>query len=369
MTSKQSASQDEPLRVYVGSYTNPKSGGKGIYLFDFDPKTGSLKQVDLAAEATNPSFLALTRDHARMYAVGEMPEFQGTKAGAVSAFSVDRATGKLTLLNQQPSGGEGPCHVSITADGKSVLVANYTGGNVASFQVQPDGKLGEGSVVQHSGKGTDPGRQEGPHAHGIWPAPGGKFVVACDLGLDKVLVYRRDPATSKLTLLEGNAGDVPPGGGARHAAFSPDAKFLYAINEMGNTVTAFEWDGKAGKLSPIQTIGTLPEGFSGKSYTSEIVMHPSGKFLYGSNRGHESVAVFSVDKKTGKLALVDVTPIGGKWPRNVNLDPAGRWLIAAGEQTNTLTVFKVDLSTGKLTPVGDPVPCPQPACVVFATIK
>jgi 6-phosphogluconolactonase len=360
-------SSDEPLRMYVGGYTNPKSGGKGIYLFEFDPKTGAIKETGLAAEAQNPSFVALNEDHSRLYAIGEMPEFAGKKAGAVSAFAVDPATGKLTLLNQQPSGGGGPCHVSITADGKTVLVANYGGGSVASFPVQSDGKLGEAaSVVQHTGKGTDPGRQEAPHAHGIWPAPGDKFVVSCDLGLDKVLVYSRDPKTGALTMLEGNAGEVPPGGGARHAAFSPDGKHLYAINEMGNTITAFDWDAKAGKLTPIQSVGTLPEGYKDKSYTSEVIAHPSGKFLYGSNRGHDSIAVFSIDPKTGKLTFVEATPIGGKWPRHFNLDPTGRWLIAAGEHSNTLTAFKVDPSTGKLTQVGESVPCPQPSCVVFA---
>jgi 6-phosphogluconolactonase len=308
----------------------------------------------------------MTADHSHLYSIGEVPEFKGKKMGAVSAFSVDQSTGKLKLLHQEPSGGEGPCHVSVTADGKTVLVANYSGGSVASFPVQQDGSLGDAaSVIQHKGKGTDPGRQEGPHAHGIWPAPGDVFVVACDLGLDQVKIYRRDPSTSKLTMLD-RAGEVPAGAGARHAVFSPNAQNLYAINEMGNTVTAFDWDAKAGALSAVQTINTLPEGYSGKSYTSEIVIHPSGKFLYGSNRGHDSVTVFAVDSKTGKLTYVANTPIDGKWPRNIALDPSGHWLIAAGERSDTLTVFKVDQATGKLTQAGQPVKCPAPGCVIFA---
>lgn len=353
--------------MYVGSYTNTPAKGKGIYLFELDRKTGALTEVAVAAELKSPSFLAMTPDHSHLYCIGEVPEFKGKKMGAVSAFGVDRSTGKLKLLNQEPSGGAGPCHVSITADGKTVLVANYAGGSVASFPVKQDGSVGgAASIIQHTGKGTDPGRQEGPHAHGIWPAPGGKFVVACDLGLDKVMVYRRDPATSKLIILEDHAGKVPDGAGARHIVFSPNHQHLYVINEMGNTVTAFGWNAKAGSLSAIQTINTLPEGFSGKSYTAEVAIHPTGKFLYGSNRGHDSVTVFAVDSKTGKLTYLDNTPIDGKWPRHIALDPSGHWLIAAGEHSDTLTVFKVDQATGKLTQAGKPVNCPAPGCVIFA---
>jgi 6-phosphogluconolactonase len=354
------------FRVYVGTYTGPKTNSKGIYLYDFDVATGALKQVGLAAETASPSFLAMSPDYRHLYAVGEVEEFGGKKTGVVSAFAVDTPSGKLSLLNQQPSGGLAPCHVSLTSDGKHALVANYSGGSVASFAVDTDGKLKPAaSVVQHIGKGTDPGRQDAPHAHGIWPAPGDVFVVACDLGLDKVMIYRLDGASGKLTLLD-RAGDVPPGAGARHAAFSPSGDHLYAINEMGNTVTAFEYDRKAGALTPIQTIGTLPQGFSGKSYTSEIVFHPSGKFVYGSNRGHDSIAVFAVDPASGKLTLADVTPIGGKWPRHFNVDPTGQWLIAAGERSDTLTVFKIDSQTGKLAQSAEPVAAPSPVCVIFA---
>jgi 6-phosphogluconolactonase len=352
-------------RVYVGTYTGPNKG-KGIYQFDFNTTTGALKEVGLVAEVESPSFLVLSPDERFLYADGEIDDFAGKKAGAVSAFSVDKSTGGLTLLNQQPSGGAGPCHVSITSDAKTVMVANYGGGSVASFPVQPDGKLGEAaSVIQHTGKGTDPGRQEGPHAHGIYPAPGDIFVLACDLGLDKVLIYRRNSNTGALKM-ENHFGEVPAGGGVRHGTFSPDGKRFYAINEMGNTVTAFDWDYRMGTLKPIQTIGTLPDGYKEKSYTSEIVIHPSGKFLYGSNRGHDSIALFTVDQGTGKLTFVETTPIGGKWPRHFNLDPTGQWLIAAGERSDTLTVFKVDQSTGKLMPAGESVKCPAPACVIFA---
>ncbi len=354
------------MRVYVGTYTNPQAGGKGIYLYNLDLETGALKLDGVAAETASPSYLALSPDKKFLYSIGEVTEFRGKKSGVVSAFSIDEKIGKLTLLNQQPAGGAGTCHVSITSDGKNVLVANYTAGSVASFHVDSDGKLSEpASIIQHEGKGTDPGRQEGPHAHGIWPAPGDVFVVACDLGLDKVMVYRLDGASGKLTMLPDRAGSVPAGAGARHAAFDKSGEHLYAINEMGNNVTTFEYDAKAGKLTAMDSVGTLPDDFSGKSYCAEIFMHPSGKFVYGSNRGHDSITVFSVDPTSGKLTKVEVTPARVKWPRNFNVDPTGHWLIAAGEHSGTLSVFKIDPQTGKLTPAGEPVECPAPGCVTF----
>jgi 6-phosphogluconolactonase len=356
----------DSMRVYVGTYTNPQAGGKGIYLFDLNLASGALKLDGVAAETASPSYLALSPDKRFLYSIGEVTEFRGKKSGVVSAFSVDEKSGKLTLLNQQPAGGAGTCHVSITSDGKNVLVANYTAGSVASFHVESDGKLGEpASIVQHEGKGTDPGRQEGPHAHGIWAAPGDRFVVACDLGLDKVMVYGIETASGKLTLLPDRAGSVPPGAGARHAAFDKTGQHLYAINEMGNSVTTFEYDAKAGGLTPIETVGTLPDDFHGKSYCAEIFTHPSGKFVYGSNRGHDSITVLSIDSSSGKLTKVDVTPARVKWPRNFNVDPTGQWLIAAGEHSGTLSVFKIDPRTGKLTPTGEPVECPAPGCVTF----
>ena len=358
----------DAMRVYVGTYTRDK--GKGIYLYDFDTKSGALKQVGVAAETSNPSFLAPTPDYKHLYAVGEMTEVDsgGKKSGVLRAFAVDPSTGMLTLLNQESTGGTGPCHVSLDSRGRFAFVANYGSGTVASLPVQPDGKLAEpASVIQHEGTGPNDKRQTGPHAHGIWPSPDDRFVLACDLGLDKVLVYKLDPASGKLTPNDPPSGSVPPGAGARHAAFSPDGKFLYVINEMGNSVTAFAWDAKRGALNEVQTVTTLPEGHKETSHCAEIVMHPSGKFVYGSNRGHDSIAAFTVDPKTGKLTPAGHTPLGsGNWPRNFNVDPSGRWLIAAGEKSDTLQVFKIDEKTGGLTQVGEKVECPAPACVVFA---
>ena len=374
------------FRVYVGTYTGAES--KGIYLYDFDATTGALAPVGLAAEVANPSFLALTPDARFIYAVGEMDAFEGKKAGAVSAFSVDPKTGMLTLLNQQPSGGAGPTHISVDATGKNVFVANYGGGSVASFPLSVDGKLGPaGSVIQHEGKGPDPKRQDAPHAHWIGPSPDDKYVLACDLGLDKVLVYKLFPSFGRLTPHVGrpapHAGDgdffspgntvepepqgLTPGAGPRHGAFSPNGRFFYVINELGNTMTALAWEAKSGTLDPLQNISTIPEGFNEGNSTAEVVVHPSGKFVYGSNRGHDSIVAYAADPATGKLTLVGHATQNIKTPRNFNVDPTGRWLIAANQGSDSLVVFRIDEATGALTPAGEPVPAPKPVCVIFAT--
>jgi 6-phosphogluconolactonase len=357
----------DSYRVYVGTYTRPGGPSKGIYLYDFDVKTGALTQVGLAAEANSPSFLALSPDARHLYAVGEMDSFNGKKTGAVGAFAVDPASGTLTPLNQQPSGGGGPCHVSVDAKGKHVFVANYGGGSVASFPVGPDGKLAEAaSVVQHQGKGPDARRQEGPHGHWIAPSPDDRFVLACDLGLDQVLVYRLDGATGGLAANDPPTGRVAPGAGPRHGAFSPDGRFLYVINEMGNTMTTFSWDAAKGALTEVQTLGTLPEGYKEPNTTAEVVVHPSGKFVYGSNRGHDSIVAYAADPTTGKLTLVGHVTENIKTPRNINVDPTGRWLIAANQDSDSLVVFKIDPKSGALTQTGEPVSAPMPVCVVFA---
>lgn len=352
-------------RVYVGTYTGADS--KGIYLYDFDAATGALKQVGLAAETKSPSFLAMSPDARHLYAVGEMDAFEGKKTGAVSAFAVDPATGMLSLLNQQPSGGGGPCHVSTDSKGKNVFVANYGGGSVASFPVGPDGRLAPAAtVVQHKGSGPDTSRQEGPHGHWVGPSPDDRFVLACDLGLDQVLVYKLDAASGSLAHNDPPAGRVASGAGPRHAAFGPHGKHLYVINEMGNTMTAFAWDAAGGSLSEVNTVSTLPGGLTASNSTAEVVVHPSGKFVYGSNRGHESIAVFAVDPSTGKLAAAGHTPTGGKTPRNFNIDPTGKWLIAANQDSDSLVVFKIDPKTGGLTQTGEPVAAQKPVCVTFA---
>jgi 6-phosphogluconolactonase len=357
------------MRVYIGTYTGPRS--KGIYLFQIDPTTGALSPLGLAGEAASPSFLALHPTKRFLYAVDEVDTFGGNKTGAVSAFAIDPASGKLALLNQQPSGGTGPCHVSVDGAGKNAFVANYGSGSVEVVPIQADGRLAEPScVVQHHGAGADPQRQEGPHAHCIMADAADQYVLAEDLGLDEVLVYRFDPAAGKLTPNDPPAAHVKPGSGPRHLAFHPGGQFAYVINEIALTITAFTYDAGRGALSEIQTISTLPAGTAAnkKFSTAEIAVHPSGKFLYGSNRGHDSIAIFTIDEQTGKLTSAGHQPTQGKTPRSFGIDPTGTFLIAANQDSDNLVVFRIDPHTGGLTPTGVNVSAPSPVCVVFLPV-
>lgn len=352
----------DKVRVYVGTYTGQVS--KGIYYLDLDVASGALIARGLAAETASPSFLAVHPSRPWLYAVNEIGEFEGKRTGTVSGFAIEPGSGKLTPLNRQPTGGADPCHLSLSADGKHLLVANYSGGSVAVLPVQDDGRLGEASVLQHRGSGPDKRRQEGPHAHAIGPDPAGRYVLAADLGLDKILVYRLDAAKGVLTPNDPPAASVAPGAGPRHFAFHPRDPFVYVVNEMASTVTAFKYDAERGALSELQTLSTLPEGFQGASTTAEIVMHPSGKFLYGSNRGHDSIAAFSVGSD-GRLKALGQEPTQGKTPRNFAIDPSGAWLIAANQSTNSLVVFRVT-DSGRLEPTRTVVRVPAPVCVLFA---
>jgi 6-phosphogluconolactonase len=354
--------------VLIGTYTQGKS--KGIYSFRFDSSSGQLTPIGLAAEATNPSFLAIHPNRKYVYAVSEIDNFNGKRTGAVSAFTLDRDSGKLTFLNQVPSQGDGPCFVSVDATGRNVLVANYGGGSVAVLPIGPDGRLREASSsIQHTGKGTDPKRQEKPHAHSINLSPDNRFAIATDLGLDEVLVYRFDANKGTLTPNDPPYASVKPGSGPRHFTFHPNGRFAYVINEMASTVTGFRWDKAKGVLTPIQTITTLPPDFHGETTTAEVRAHPSGKFLYGSNRGHDSIAAFSIDPSTGALTTIGQFPSGGKTPRNFNIDPTGAFLIAANQDTDNLAVFRIDPNTGKLTPTGLTSEVGRPVCVKFVPMR
>lgn len=358
------AADDKPakLRVYVGTYTGPKS--KGIYVGELDLASGALTIKGVAVETANPSFLAIHPSQKFLYAVGEIDNFDKKKTGAVSAFAIDPKTGDLTLLNQKASEGTGPCHLIVDKEGKNVLVANYGGGSVACLPIQDDGKLKDASSsIQHKGSSADPKRQEAPHAHSINLDAANRFAVAADLGLDKVLVYQFDPAKGTLTPNKPPSTSVAPAAGPRHFAFHPNGKYAYVINELGNTMTAFAYDAKEGTLKEIQSITTLPKGFEGKSYTAEVQVHPSGKFVYGSNRGHDSLAIFAVDADTGKLTAVGNQPTMGKTPRNFGIDPTGAYVLAANQDSGTVVVFRVDPKTGELKQVGDPVAVPTPVCI------
>lgn len=355
----------ESFRVYFGTYTGKDS--QGIYVATFDAETGKLGESQLAAETVNPSFVAIHPSKKFLYAVGEIGDFQGKKTGGVSAFAIDAATGKLTLLNQQSSEGAGPCHVIVDNAGKTVLVANYGGGSCASLPVGADGTLGKAvSVMQHKGNSVDKSRQEGPHAHSINLDAANKHAFCADLGLDRILIYKFDPAKSTLTTNVPPAGMVAPGSGPRHFAFHPTGKFAYVCNEMTSTITAFAYNPENGELTELHTLSTIPQPTPGNS-TAEIVVHPSGKFVYVSNRGHDSLAMYAIDSATGKLTSLGNAPTGGKTPRNFNIDPTGKWVLAANQSSSTVTIHAIDQATGKITPTGQSVAVGAPVCVRFVS--
>ncbi len=349
--------------VYIGTYTGKES--KGIYRCEFDSASGSLSEPVLVAETKNPTFLTIHPSGQLLYAVGEIDDFGGKKAGAVNAYALNPKTGGLKLLNQQSSGGTGPCHVSLDRDGKFVLVANYGGGSVSVLPIKKGGSLGEATAfVQHKGTSVDKDRQEGPHAHSINLDKASKYAVACDLGLDKLLVYKFDDSKGTLAPNDPPAMDTAPGAGPRHFAFHPDGKHAYACGEMNSTVMVMDYDKDKGVLTKVQTLSTLPAPEKGNS-TAEVVVHPSGKFVYVSNRGHDTIALFQVDRQTGKLMTVGDQGKGFKVPRNFNIDPTGKWMIVAGQDSNNLCVFKIDPESGKLTATDTTVKVGGPVCVKF----
>ncbi len=355
--------------VYVGTYTEEGSTSKGIYAYRFDPDGPTLTSIGLVAQTINPSFLVVHPNHRFVYAVNEVGNYNGQKSGAVSAFAIDRASGKLTLLNQVASGGADPCYITVDKTGKYVLVANYTSGSIAAFPILEDGRLGQPSAfIQHSGHGTDPQRQEGPHAHSIDLTPDNRFAIVDDLGLDETLVYKFDSTKGSLTPNDPPFAKAPPGAGPRHFALHPNGKFGYVINEMGATVSVFGYDGASGVLRPLQTISTLPEGFTGAKESAEIEVHPSGKFLYASNRGHDSIAVFAIDQSKGTLTLVEYASTKGKTPRNFAIDPTGTLIFAANEKSDNIVIFRINAKTGRLTPSGKVLDIAQPVCVRFLPI-
>jgi len=355
--------------VYVGTYTGEGTKSKGIYAFRYDPATAQLTPLGLAAETTNPSFVAAHPNGKFLYAVNEVGDYKGPNSGGVSAFSIDRATGKLTFLNELPSRGADPCYITVDKTGKFVLVANYTGGSVIVYPVLDDGRLGEASAfVQHTGHGPNAERQEGPHAHSIDLSPDNRFAFVDDLGLDELLVYKFDAAKGSLTPNDPPFAKLDPGAGPRHFALRPDGKFAYVVTEIGRSVTVFSHDAASGTLQRVQTLTTLPAGFTGRNDDAEIEVLPSGKFLYASNRGHDSIAVFAIDSSKGTLSTVEIASTGGKEPRSFEVDPTGTLLFAANQKSDNIVVFKIDAKTGKLTPAGQVLDVGSPVCVKFVAI-
>lgn len=354
--------------MYFGTYTGHTS--KGIYVARFDPSTGKLTTPELAAETKNPTFLALDSEQRCLYAVNEINDFGEGHSGAVSAFSLDPKTGKLAFLNQQPSGGPGPCHLAVARNGACVLVANYVGGSVAVLPLGRDGRLSQpSSTIQHHGSSVNPQRQEGPHAHFITWDPLNRFVLTCDLGLDQVLFYQLKAPQLVLAPHDSPAFAVKPGSGPRHLAFSQSGRYAYLLNEMASTLIVCSYNSQRGELTEIQSVSTLPEDFRGENTCAEVALHPTGKFIYTSNRGHNSIAVFAVDAATGMVRPLQHQPTQGKTPRHFLLEPGGRWLIAENQDSDNVVVLAIDGQSGRLASTGITQTIGAPVCAVFVDKK
>jgi 6-phosphogluconolactonase len=353
----------EKYRVYVGTYTSGDSISKGVYSCELDTETGKLTEPVLAAELINPSFLAVHPSGKFLYAVNEVSDGPGRGNGAVTALTINE-DGTLTKINHQASEGGAPCHCNVDATGTSLLIANYGGGNVAVYPIAEDGSLKPVSCnIQHEGSSVDKSRQNGPHAHSINLSSDNRFAYAADLGIDKIMIYDFDAEQHQLKPAKQPFAAVTPGGGPRHFAIHPSGKFAYTNNEMTLVVTAFYRNVDDGSLRGIQEISTIPAGYEGRKSTAECLVHPSGKFLYVSNRGHETITVFTIDQETGLLKYVENEPTGGKEPRNFFIEPSGKWLLAENQNSDSIFVFSIDQQSGELKPTGDSVKVGRPVCI------
>jgi 6-phosphogluconolactonase len=351
----------ESVPVYFGTYTGGENSSRGIYRSALDLDTGKLSDPILAVEAENPSFLEIHPNGKFLYAVSE-----GGGAGSVSAYAIDRDTGGLKFLNKKSSGGVGPCHVSIDHAGRNLLVANYGSGSASVIPIKVDGRLAEPpSLVQHSGSSVNLSRQKEPHAHSINVSPDDRFAFVADLGIDKIMIYRLDIENGKIVANNPPFVKLKPGAGPRHFTFNPDGKYAYVINELDCTITAFAYESTSGALTPIQTITTLPRGFDGSNTCAEIRVHPSGKFLYGSNRGHDSIAIFQIDSMEGTLSFVEHETADIKTPRNFNIDPTGKFCLVANQGRDSVIVFRIDQETGAFEPTAYKISVASPVCVRF----
>jgi 6-phosphogluconolactonase len=350
-------SRTDPDLLYIGTYTEG-THSEGIYLVRMDRRSGELRRIG-AVKAANPSFLTIHPNGRVLYAVNELDK------GAVSAFAIVKGIDGLTKLNEQPSEGAAPCYVSVDKSGRAALVANYMGGNVALLPIEANGALAPAHVVQHTGKGPNAERQEAPHAHCILPDPSNRFVLAADLGADRVFVYRLDLDGTALRHVEGGDASLRPGAGPRHIAFHPALPLVFVANELDSTVATLRFDAEHGRLSPQGTSSTLPAGWTGTNYPADIHVASTGRTVYVSNRGHNSIAVFSVAREGG-LALAQVTPTEGDWPRNFSLDPSGRWLLVANQRSDSVIVFARDPDNGRLTLTKQRIEIPSPVCLRFA---
>ena len=354
--------------VYIGTYTRKSSPGRGqsegIYTGRFDPSTGKLTLGGVIKGLDNPSFLALDSDQRYLYVVEETDDYEGVFSGAVSAFAINPLSGDLTYLNRQSSHGAAPCHLTVDDTGGCLLVANYTSGTVSVYPIEEFGQLAPASqVIQHKGSSLDANRQQGPHAHSVNIDPSNRFVYVADLGIDQVMIYQLMPDKCKLKPAAMPSVAVQGGAGPRHFTFHPSGRFAYLINELNSTITAFTHLKAQGELAEFQTVPALPADFEGTSHTADIHVHPTGNFLYGSNRGHNSIVCYAIDPETGRLTYVAHESTQGRTPRNFAIDSSGSYLLAANQDTDSIVIFHINQQTGVLTPTGHIVDVPTPVCI------
>lgn len=350
-------------RLFIGTYTG--TGSDGIYTCTFSAERGELGALTLAAKTANPSFLTFAQSGKFLYAVNELGEFNGESSGAVNAFEVDRTNGALTLLNQVPSHGGAPCHVSLDRSEKFLFVANYSGGSIAVLPVNTDGQLGHAtSIIQFQGSGKDSVRQQSPHAHFVQSTPDNRFVLVVDLGTDRIMIFRFDASTGELTRNSPPHADLEPGAGPRHLVMTPSGTTIFVLNELNSTITRFDWDAPSGAMTKGETVSTLPPDFTGPNTAAEILIDSQGKFIYASNRGHDSIVRAAIDTD-GKLSVKDWTPSGGQAPRHIGIDPSGRWLFASNQRSDVIALFKIDATSGALTQSPASVKVASPVCVRF----
>lgn len=348
--------------LYIGTYTK-ESTSLGIYNAIFDSDSGKLSKPELAAEVNDPTFVATHPNNKYLYSVSER------NPGKVASFSIDSENGKLEMINESLTGGNGPCHVAVSDDGKTLLAANYATGSCASIPINEDGSLEEAvSFFQHEGNGPNEERQEGPHSHSCNFSPDNRFVYVPELGIDKVMIYEMVPGTSEMKESHPGYYKTEPGEGPRHMTFHPENGLVYLINELGNTVEVLEYNSENGALTQIQKVSTLPEGFTEFSKSAEVRIHPNGKFLYASNRGHESLAIYKVDNTSGKLSLVGFQKVPAH-PRHFNFDPSGQFMLVAGMDDNKIEVFKIDSENGDLSSTGNYIEIGKPVCIKFFNNK
>ena len=351
---------DDPL-IFISAFTAGEEGA--IHAFRFDSKTGTLTPQHRTTDLQHPFFTVISPDGRFLYSI-DTEKFGGQENEFVAAYSIKDRTGKLERLNQQSAKGAASCYLDIDSTGKTVVLANCSTGSVAALPVQADGSLGKAtSFVQHEGSSVNPKRQKGPYAHSIEISPNNRFALAADLGIDKVLIYRLDAAASKLSVNDAQPSvSVEPGSGPRHLTFHPNGKSVYLINELKNTVTFFAYEPESGKLTTQQTISTLPADFDGVTHTADVKITPNGKFLYGTNRGHDSIACYRIGED-GKLTLIKIERSLGKGPQNLLITPDGQWVICANMPGNNVVVFRINADTGELTPTGEPITVPMASCI------